>query len=1080
MAFTAEQILDLLDADEPRYAAVAAMVAGDGFAALTSLAQSADAWSAARAASLLAELAGDPAFATQALTALALAADHSDAGVRAAAALGAGRAGKHGNDVLQKGLNDADPGVRLIALRGAVPPLEPGLAASVNLAAAGDIAPAVQELAQAIAARIPDPDLANELIATVLDYLLARLAALRALALGDVPSFAAAVGVPGFADPGGVVAAKLAAARAALDLVPPRMAAGDFAAAARQLGIALGEIAAATAGIPGLAFKEFLIQRIAWSAASPAGLAKQLGLPVAPTDLQIEGDTLVHTLKAPGRQLISAPLLGFDRLALTSRLSLVGADPVLSLSLALYDIEAGVGGGPIASLLGSLGSAQADVTLGVDTSRGLTVGGGARVVLPARPKLGPLDLREISLEVPPGARGVIDLGTTIKASIGGVIQATVAGSGLRIGIDPAAVAGGVNPLSVALKPPTGIGLLIDAGLVKGGGFLEERSGGYGGALQLRLGPVEVRAVGLLTLEPDFALVVVMSISFMPPIDLTFGFTLNAVGGVLGIEHRLDGDALSAGLTSGALDNIMFPADPVAAAPTILDTLETVFPVDQGSIVIGPMVEVGWGRPVSFLTAQVGVIISLPDPLIAIIGRVRIALPAPQLPIIDLRAVVYGEITPDHLLIKVSLNGSRIACISVNGDMALLVRWGGEPEIAITAGGFHPRFNPPKGLGGLQRLSMDLSPPAILTLRAEAYFAITTNSVQLGTRTEMGADLGIADISGHFGFDALVLFSPNFSFALDANAGLTVRVFGVTLLGVQLQLHLSGPAPWYAQGSAEVEVLWASANVDVGPFTWGDADNPPPMPVDARQLVRDALHHNPAAWQALVPPDADRAVRIKPVAPSDVEVTIHPLGLFEVRQHVVPLETVVNRVGANPVAEGQRRINFGVPLVNDAKASALSPVTDLFAPGTFLDLSEDQKLSRPSFEPMLAGARLRPPGENAPFTGSRQADLRYETFVCDDDDLAGVSSRGVLGVRDALALNSPFAALRAGAAGRSELRARQRYAAPSEPIVLAHTGEVAVVSKVTLVAQAGATFATYTHAAEARLAADMQITRIGTV
>jgi hypothetical protein len=1078
VAFTAEQILEMLDADEPRYAAVAALVAGDGFEALTTLAQSPDPWTAARAASLLAELAGNPVLAPQALEALTLAADHPDAGVRAAAALGAGRAGTDGHDVLQKGLHDADPGVRLIALRGAVPPLESGLAASVNLAAAGDVALAVKELAQAIAARIPDASLANELIASVLDYLQARLAELRALALGNVASFAAAVEAPGFADIGGGVALRLTAARAALDLVPPRMAANDFTGAARQLGIALGEIAAAAASIGGLSFVDLLSRRVTWSAAVPAGLAKQLGLPATPPNLRLEGDTLVHALDAPARQLMAAPLLlRFDHLALTSRLSLNGADPALSVSLALTNIEAGVGGGPIASLLGGPGTVQADLTLGVDTGRGLTVGGGARVVLPARPKLGPLDVREITLEVPPGVRGAIDLGTTIKASIGGVIQATVAGSGLRIGIDPAAAAHGENPLSVALKPPTGIGLLVDAGLVQGGGFLGERSGGYGGALQLRLGPVELQAVGLLTLEPSFGLVVVMSISFMPPIDLTFGFTLNAVGGVLGIEHRLDGDALSAGVTSGALDNIMFPADPVAAAPTILDTLEAVFPMEQGSIVIGPMIEVGWGRPVSFLTAQVGVVLSLPDPLIVIIGRVRIALPAPQLPIVDLRATVYGELAPDHLLIKVSLNGSRIATFSVNGDMALLVRWSGGAEIAITAGGFHPRYDPPKGLGGLQRLSMDLSPPAVLSLRSEAYFAVTTNSVQLGSRTEMSADVGIADISGHFAFDALVLLSPHFSFTLDANAGLTVHVFGATLLGVQLQLHLSGPAPWHAQGSAEVEVLWASVSVDVGPFTWGDPDNPPPALADPRQLVRDALHHNPAAWQALVPAGADRAVRVKPATPSDVEVTIHPLGLFEVRQHVVPLETVVSRVGANPVPAGQQRINFGVPQINGAPAGALSSVTDLFAPGAYLDLSEDQKLSRPSFEPMMAGARMRPPGESAPFDGSREADLRYETFVCDDDDLVGVRS---LGVRDVLCMSAPYASLRAGAAGRSELRSRGRYAAPAEPIVLAHGGEVELMSKATLAVQAGASFATYTHAAESRLPAGVQIARLGIV
>lgn len=1077
MAFTAEQILEMLDADEPRYSAVALLVAGDGFDALTTLAQSADPWTAARAASLLAELAAVPALAGDALVALTLAADHPDAGVRAAAALGAGNAGKDGHDVLQKGLHDADAGVRLIALRGAVPPLESGLAAAVNIAAAGDLAPAVQALAQAIVDRIPNPDLANELIATLLDYLQARLAELRTLALGSVASFAAAMNVPGFGDPGGIVAAHLAAARAGLDLVAPRLAASNFTGVARAIGTALASISAAAAKMAGgLTFREFLLGRINWGAAVPAGLARQLGLSATAPNLEIDGDTLVHTIEAPARTLMPAPLLlKFEHLALTSRLSLGGAEPALSASLALKSIEAGVGGGPIASLLGGLGTVQADVVFGVDTVRGLTVGGGARVVLPAHPKLGALDIQEITLEIPPGVRGVIDLGTTIKADIGGIIQATVAGAGLRLGIDPAAAAHGNNPLSVALKPPTGIGLLIDAGLVQGGGFLEERAGGYGGALQLRLGPVEVQAVGLLTLEPSFALVVVMSVSFMPPIDLTFGFTLNQVGGVLGIEHRLDGDALSDGLTSGALDNIMFPTDPVAAAPTILDTLEAVFPVDHGSIVIGPMIEVGWGRPVSFLTAQVGVIISLPDPLIVIIGRVRIALPAPQLPIVDLRAVVYGEIAPDHLLIKASLNGSRIALFSVNGDIALLLSWGGEAEIAITAGGFHPRYPPPKRLGGLHRLSIDMSPPLGLTLRAEAYFAVTSNSVQLGSQIEMGYSLGAADITGHFGFDALVLFSPHFAFSLDANAGLAVHVFGVTLLGVQLQLHLDGPAPWRAQGSAEVEVLWSSVPVDVGPITWGDADNPPPALADARQLVRDALHHNPAAWQALVPPDADRAVRVKPAVPSEVEVTLHPLGLFEVRQHVLPLETVVSRIGASPVPAGQRRINFGVPLVDGTPAGALSPVTDLFAPGVFLDLSEDQKLSRPSFEPMMAGARIRPPGENAPFTGSREADLRYETFVCDDDDLSGVHGLATL---DVLFASAKAAALGAGAAGRSELRATRRYAAPAEPIVLAHGGAVELTSKSTLAAQADSSFATYTHAVESAIPAELQITRVG--
>ena len=188
------------------------------------------------------------------------------------------------------------------------------------------------------------------------------------------------------------------------------------------------------------------------------------------------------------------------------------------------------------------------------------------------------------------------VGSTIATDLVGIVKATIEGAGLALTFDPGRITSGDNPLAVAPLLPTGIGLSVDAGLVRGGGYLEVRDGGkaYGGALELRLGPIEVKAFGLLTLEPEFALVVVLSVEFTPPIDLTFGFTLNAVGGVIGINHRLDPDAMRAAVVNGSLDHLLFPADPVAAAPAILDLLESVFPVDDGSLVVGPMIEIGWG------------------------------------------------------------------------------------------------------------------------------------------------------------------------------------------------------------------------------------------------------------------------------------------------------------------------------------------------------------------------------------------------------------------------------------------------------------------------------------------------------
>lgn len=1078
MAITRASVIELVTAEEPDYPSAAAAIGLEGIPVLATMVLEADELVAARAASIVATMAGDPLMALATVPLLAAAAVHADTGVRAAAALGAARAGSAAAQVIKTCLADVDPGVRYLAFRGLSPPLEPSVADVVKTMAAGDPNPGVRDKAAALAARNPDPSLGNEFLAEIIEYAHVRLTELRVAVLGDVASFANAAGVPGFSDATGAVANALLAARNALDAVVAHLTLKDYAGAAAQLGIALGAISNAATSV-GASFLSLLLSKIAWGSARPAGFAKQIGLPASVPGLSVEGNELVYTISVPGRTLIPAPLtFGFDSAQLTGRLRIGAGDPPLSVSLAFMGLEVGVGGGSIASLLGGAGgSAHADVVLGVDTSHGLTLGGGAgaRVVLPARPKIGPLDLREIVLDLPNSQPGTINVASTITASVGGVITAVVDGAGLHVRIDPANVAAGANPLSVSIKTPTGIGVTLDTGLIRGGGFLGQRSGGYGGALEMRMGPVDVKAVGLLTLEPKFALVVVMSVKFMPPIDLTFGFTLNAVGGVIGIEHRIDTDALRESLPTGGLDHIMFPPDPVAAAPMILSTLERVFPFDAGSIVIGPMIEIGWGRPVSFLTAQVGVLLSLPDPAIVILGRVRVALPAPQLPIIDLRATVYGEITPDHLLILVSLRGSRIAIFSVFGDIGFLVRWGGSPEFAISAGGFHPRYTPPRELMNMQRLGVDLSPPAILTLRSESYFALTSNSVQLGSRVEIGADLGVADISGHFGFDALIIFSPHFAFVIELGIGLTVRVVGVTLLGVQIELHLEGPAPWRAQGTAEVEILFVTISIDVGPFEWGDKDNPPPEPADPRQLAHAALHHNPGAWQALMPPDADRVVHLKPAPPSDVEVTVHPMGLFDVRQHAIPLETVITHVGAHPVPEGQRRVHFGVPLANSVPAGALSEVTDLFSAGVYLDLTEDQKLSRPSFEPMPAGARIRPPGEGVDFNAARETELRYETFVCDDDAMRGLKG---LAVRDTLISSAGRAALAAGAAGRSELRARTRYATDPDPLILADPGEVQMLSKSTLAVAAGTTTQTYTHAAERPLANGDQLARLG--
>ena len=327
--------------------------------------------------------------------------------------------------------------------------------------------------------------------------------------------------------------------------------------------------------------------------------------------------------------------------------------------------------------------------------------------------------------------------------------------------------------------------------------------------------------------------------------------------------------------------------------------------------------------------------------------------------------------------------------------------------------------------------MDLSPPAIL--HAARGGVLRADHQQRAARLRgwrWAPTWASPSISGHFAFDALVVFAPHFMFMIDLGIGLTVRALGVTLCGVSIQLHLEGPAPWRAEGTPRSRSSGGRSTIDVGPFTWGDDDNPPPAPADPRQLVHDALHHNPGAWQALMPPDADRVVQLLPRHAERHRGDRPPHG--PVRR------APARRAAGDRDRPGRRQPGARRPAARPLRparwstatpAGALSEVTDLFSAGNFLDLTDDQKLSRPSFEPMPAG-RADPAArrEGRPSPPPRQAELRYETFVCDDDALLGMRQRA--GV-DSCSLASAAAGARRR--GRRAQRSCARVAAtPPSP------------------------------------------------
>src|SRR6202021_4003240 len=98
-----------------------------------------------------------------------------------------------------------------------------------------------------------------------------------------------------------------------------------------------------------------------------------------------------------------------------------------------------------------------------------------------------------------------------------------------------------------------------------------------GVLQLSLwDTIGITGIGVFdTLMPDgssgYSFVLVITFT-LPPIQLGFGFTLNGVGGLGGVNRTMDTNALQAGFRAHTLDSIMFPADPIDNSAQIISSI----------------------------------------------------------------------------------------------------------------------------------------------------------------------------------------------------------------------------------------------------------------------------------------------------------------------------------------------------------------------------------------------------------------------------------------------------------------------------------------------------------------------------
>jgi uncharacterized protein DUF6603 len=668
-----------------------------------------------------------------------------------------------------------------------------------------------------------------------------------------------------------------------------------------------------------------------------------------------------------------------------------------------------------------------DLTVGYSGKRGLYVSGaaGIEVALALNVSLGPIDIETLYLAIRIGPTLDLEVSVAASAEIG-PISASIDHIGLLASLKFARGNLGPVDLGFAFKPPSGLGLDIDAGPISGGGFIsfDSNTGRYAGVLSLSLYGLSITAIGILDTrlpggQSGYSFLIIISVTFSG-VQLGFGFTLTGVGGLCGINRSMLVDAIQAGLRQHALDAILFPPDPIKNAPQIISTLGTIYPPAIGRYVFGPMLQIGWGTP-TLVRAEIGFIIEVPSPVvIAILGQLAMELPTQDEALVEFHIDVLGVIDFGQKLFSIdaTIHDSRILTFTITGDMAMRLTWGDSPSFLFSVGGFNPHYQAPANFPSLRRLTLALNMD-VVRLTLQAYLAVTSNSFQTGARLEIYIGADAFNIYGWLGFDALIIFSP-FSFIVDFTAGLALRSGTSTIMGISVAGTLSGPSPWHVEGEAHFSILFFDIGVHVS-VTIGDAKSNPLPSVNAWVPLQAAIQAQ-GNWSGALPAGAPQVVTYSPPEGSSAPVLVDPAGALTFRQKVLPLNQSLGKFG-EAVPDQQAEFDLaGVTI--DGQDAPFNTVTDEFAPGQFQKLSDAEKLSLPSFEPMVAGFSIN--HQAVDFGKQYDVDIEFETIIVDS-----VHARR-LGPLYALTRNSAIAMSRGGAAARGSLFTTGIHASDPDP------------------------------------------------
>ena len=598
--------------------------------------------------------------------------------------------------------------------------------------------------------------------------------------------------------------------------------------------------------------------------------------------------------------------------------------------------------------------------------KGLTVGGDFHVRIPLKPTI---DLDLVKFDNLAINLGCIDFGSlslgldlNFTASLGPItFTLPDLGFGLDFQFMTPDFHFGSWDFNPTFKFPDGIGLALDvADVVKGAGFVKWNisKGEFLGGFELTfIDLFGASAIFLLnTKKPDgskgFSFMGALSVFFTGAgIQLGMGFSLTAIGVALGLNRLIDTDRMRDAVYDGSLESVMFVKDLEKNLSAIMANMASFYPVAEDHFFFGAMVEITW---VEILRFSVGLFIQVPDPVIIIAGGVHLNIADAAEGLISMHSNFMGVFDVHKgISFDATLYDTKFVGIEFHGSVALRIYWAGDTKgFILSAGGFHPSYTPEPGFNipDMQRIGykLDCGP---VNISNDVYFAITSNTLQFGSDSRLQVGWKKYGISGYMYFNVLFQFKP-FRFMFDAGIGAAVKLFGKTLLSIDLYLEVSGPAKWHIAGKAKFKIIFTfTVNFSE---TWGKSQQDSQrLPIDVIPLLEKELKED-RNWTVIRNDLVDGLVTVYQA--DDKSFSMNPSDTLSFSQESVPLDENMDKYG-EAIPSDATRISIKEVLIQEDPAGKVASVKSSFAPAQYRTMTDDEKLASKSYVDMTSGFAL---------------------------------------------------------------------------------------------------------------------------